>query len=94
MMKLKKFIKILIKKNSNKKKEQGIWFIERRPSKKSVVPGILKKKWGEVDSMDLYYLYTFNWTTQAICETFQVEPRAVINKLRRVTSRGGANVTA
>lgn len=73
----------MAKKNSNKKKAQGIWLIERKPEKEDVIPLILKKNWEEIESLDLYHLYWFSWTTQSISERFNVKPVQVLNKLRR-----------
>lgn len=74
----------MAKKNSNKKKSQGIWLIERKPEKEDVLPSILRKTWSEIESIDLYHLYWFLWTTQRISEKFSVKPVQVINKLRKV----------
>ena len=73
----------MAKKNSNKKKSQGIWIIERRGAERDVIPPILRKTWSTVESIDLYHLYEFNWTTQAISEKFNVKTVQVINRLRK-----------
>jgi len=73
----------MAKKNSNKKKSQGIWIIEKRGPRREIVAAVLRKTWDTVQSIDLYHLYEFEWTTQAISEKFNVKPIQVINRLRK-----------